>query len=281
MPATAETSSNTVSVATLGRATTTSAETSPSSITTPPIVGVPCLMRCVCGPSSRTNCPNFLLCRKRMKPAPSPTVTAKATAAASTTLNKGQLLLQPPGKLIEAHAPRTFDDHVITSSQLPFELFGGGGVFIEESIPVEGLCVPAGLVPDAGEQVHADLRRELSGLMVVRPSATAQLEHPAQDRDEPPALPLRPLRPVAQHSRNRGRGGVVRVVVNDYVVAQPVHLAPQPRPPQPPEATGALLRARAQRQRAPDRREHGLHQVRPKDRSFDLHRVLSAAVLHA
>src|SRR5215210_6218523 len=227
MPATAETSSNTVSVATLGRATTTSAETNPSSITTPPIVGVPCLMRCVCGPSSRTNCPNFLLCRKRINPAPSPTVTAKATAAASTTLNKGQPLLQPPGQLIEAHAPRTFDDHVITSSQLHFELIGGvGGVFVEESIPVEGLRVPAGLVPDAGEQVHANLPRELPGLMVVRPGAAAQLEHPAQDRDEPPALHLRPLRPVAQHGRDRGRGGVVGIVVNDYVVAQPVHLAP-------------------------------------------------------
>src|SRR4028119_429217 len=137
MPATTVTSSSVANVAAFGLATTSSADTSPMSITTPPMVGVPCLMRCVCGPSSRTNCPNFLLCRKRMKPAPSPTVTAKATAAARTTLNKGQPLLQPPGQLIEAHASRTLDDHVITSSQLPFEFFGGvGGVYVEKGIPL-------------------------------------------------------------------------------------------------------------------------------------------------
>jgi len=75
-------------VATFGRATTTSAPTSPVSIMIPPIVGVPVLIRCVCGSSSRTNCPNLRDCKNSMNFEPSITVTRNATAAASTTLNK-------------------------------------------------------------------------------------------------------------------------------------------------------------------------------------------------
>ena len=75
-------------MATFGRATTRSAPTSPVSMTIPPIVGVPALMRCVCGPSSRTNCPNLRDCKNSMNFEPSKTVTRNATAAPSTTLNK-------------------------------------------------------------------------------------------------------------------------------------------------------------------------------------------------
>ena len=88
MPATTATSKSVVSVATFGRATTRSAPRRPVSITIPPIVGVPALIRCVWGPSSRTNCPNFRDCKNSMNFEPSKTVTRNATAAASTTLNK-------------------------------------------------------------------------------------------------------------------------------------------------------------------------------------------------
>ena len=93
IPATTETSNSVVNVATFRRATTSSAATRPTSITTPPIVGVPCLIRCVCGPSSRTNCPNFLVCRYSMNFDPRETVTTKAIAEARITLNKSQSLL--------------------------------------------------------------------------------------------------------------------------------------------------------------------------------------------
>src|SRR5918999_279079 len=112
IPATAETMRRVVKVATFGRATTRSAAARPVSITTPPIVGVPCLMRCVCGPSSRTNCPNFLVCKNIINFDPKATVTANAIAAARMTLNKSQLLLQPLGQTIQSYTPRPLDDHV-------------------------------------------------------------------------------------------------------------------------------------------------------------------------
>src|SRR3712207_189991 len=176
-------------VATLGRATTTSAANSPMSITTPPIVGVPALIRCVSGPSSRTNCPNLRVCRKSMNFDPSVTVTRNAIAAPSTTLNNGQALLQLAGECIEVHAPGTLDYHVITAAKPLLEVVGGRlGVLVEVRPAGEGLGVPAGLVSDADEQVHADFPGESPGFLVVGPGRSAQFEHAAEDGDEAASL---------------------------------------------------------------------------------------------
>src|SRR4028118_1154427 len=125
MPATTVTSKSVANVAALGRATTRSAARRPISITTPPIVGVPALIRCVSGPSSRTNCPNLRVCKNSMNVDPSATVTRNAIAAASTTLNKGQTLLQLAGQDIELHASGPLDNHVITAPKPLFEVVSG------------------------------------------------------------------------------------------------------------------------------------------------------------
>src|SRR5918997_5804022 len=139
MPATTVTSSSVANVAAFGLATTSSAATSPISITTPPIVGVPALIRCVCGPSSRTNCPNFRVCKNSINLDPSVTVTRNAIAAPSTTLNKGQALPQLAGQGVESHSPGTLDYHVVSSAQILFEVGAGrGGVVVEERLAGEG-----------------------------------------------------------------------------------------------------------------------------------------------
>src|SRR5688572_4946213 len=133
MPATVAMTNSVANVATLNRPTTTSAAKRPISITTPPIVGVPALIRCVCGPSSRTNCPNFRVCKNSMNLDPSVTVTRNAIAAPSTTLNKGQTLPQLAGQGVESHSPGTLDYHVVSTVQVLFEL-GGGGIVVEERL---------------------------------------------------------------------------------------------------------------------------------------------------
>ena len=52
-------------------------------ITRPPIVGVPCFFRCVCGPSSRTCCPNFNLWRNGITIGHSTALTTNAMITAS------------------------------------------------------------------------------------------------------------------------------------------------------------------------------------------------------
>src|SRR3712207_13909 len=222
--------SSVASVATLSRATTTSAATRPSSITTPPIVGVPALMRCVSGPSSRTNWPNLRVCKNSMNVAPSITVTRNAMAAARTTLNKGQALFQLPGKSVEAHTPRTLDHHVIARLQpLPEVARRRIGVRVEDRLADEGLRVPSGLVADAHKQVDARLLGKPPRLLVVGAGGAAELEHAAEYRHEPPSLAGGLIRSVTQH-RGYGRGRcVVGVVVDHDIVSQPVHLPTQTR----------------------------------------------------
>jgi hypothetical protein len=53
-------------------------------ISTPPMVGVPDLLRCVCGPSLRTAWPIFLAASQRMTRGPAMSDSIKAVSAAST-----------------------------------------------------------------------------------------------------------------------------------------------------------------------------------------------------
>ena len=55
-------------------------------ISRPPIVGVPCFARCVCGPSSRMCCPNSFLRRNPMNVGPLRIAMIIATSAATRTL---------------------------------------------------------------------------------------------------------------------------------------------------------------------------------------------------
>src|SRR5918997_637084 len=275
IPATAETIRSVANVATFGRATTRSAATRPISITTPPIVGVPALIRCVSGPSSRTNCPNLRVCRNSMNFDPSVTVTKNAIAAPSTTLNKGQTLLQLAGEYFKLHASGTLDDHVITALQSVFEVVGGRRcVLVEERPAGVGLGVPASLVSDADEQVHAHLLGELPGFLVVGPGRSAQLEHAAEDGDEAASFPGGLLRAVAQDGGDGGRGGVVGVVVDHDIVSQPVYLAPEPRTAQARDPPGVLLEIEAEGECSPERRQHRLDEVGPEDRGANLNRTV-------
>src|SRR3712207_1701127 len=121
---------------------------------------------------------------------PSVTVTRNAIAAPSTTLNKVQTPLQLAGEYIELYTSGALDDHVITALQPMFEVVGCRlCVLVEERPAGVGLGVPASLVSDADEQVHAHLLGELPGFMVVGPGRSAQLEHAAEDGDEAASLP--------------------------------------------------------------------------------------------
>ncbi len=53
-------------------------------ISAPPMVGVPALVRCDLGPSSRTAWPIFLAASQRMTPGPAISEIASAVRAAST-----------------------------------------------------------------------------------------------------------------------------------------------------------------------------------------------------
>src|SRR5450759_1239202 len=70
-----------------------------SRMSTPPMVGVPCLTRCPCGPSARTCCPMLRNRTRRIQNGNSAPATTIATMTARNTWYVGYLLMSRPKRL--------------------------------------------------------------------------------------------------------------------------------------------------------------------------------------
>src|SRR3954471_18147533 len=161
----------------------------------PPIVGVPALAWCSCGPSSRICWPNSRRRRKAMNfgdrkmHMSSEAVPAMRTSPMWRVLAGGLLvraLGQRLGDGLEAHAARRLDQHDVTRpDQLADQRRG---------LPRTAHGMPRAVVAvehphraRADRDQHVDPRRGGVGadvaVVVVPPGA--ELEHVAQDRDAP------------------------------------------------------------------------------------------------
>src|SRR4051794_15969715 len=146
----------------------------------PPIVGVPALAWCSCGPSSRICWPNSRSRRNSMNFGDRKTqISSDAVPAISTSPIRQRLRHD-----LEADAPRALDEqHVARLDQLAGQRRGLGGVGDRVRVAVEGVEHHGRARADGDEHIDPGGAGGLPHLAVQVGLAVAELEHVAEDRD--------------------------------------------------------------------------------------------------
>src|SRR5918996_5209784 len=166
----------------------------PRNRISPPIVGVPALAWCSCGPSSRICCPNSFTRRYSMNRGPTKIVISIAAIPAIRTSPRS--IRSPPfiwassstigpsrqklvGETLEPDRARALDQHRVARPQ---QLVGHGDRLLRVGHPFIGGVV-AGELADADDRADPQAAREGADLPVVFAGFGAQLEHAAHHGD--------------------------------------------------------------------------------------------------
>src|SRR5436190_1150982 len=184
----------------------------------PPIVGVPALAWCSCGPSSRMCWPNSFTRRYSMNFGPRKMQISIAAMPAIST-SPIQELLEGLGDGLQAGRARALDEDGVAGLQPCGEQLRGLPGRADQLVRI----VVAGRRADADQQTDLGLARPRTDLAVIAGGIGAELGHLAEHGD-PPAVPDRGE--VVERGAHRDRVGVVAVVHQDDAVSHLEALAP-------------------------------------------------------
>src|SRR3954452_14235197 len=198
----------------------------------PPIVGVPALAWCSCGPSSRMCWPNSLTLRNSMNFGPRKMQISIAAMPAIRTSPIEQLL-EGLGDGLEAGRAGALDEDRVARLELRREQLGRLLRRADQLVRP----VVAGRLADADQQPNLGSPGAVADLAVKAGRAGAQLRHLAEDGD-PPTVADRGK--VAQRGAHRDWIGVVAVVHQDDPVADLEALAPEAGESYVPNAVGHI-----------------------------------------